>query len=187
MDRLGGGVSRVGAPTSVDSLLWYAKFPPSEVGFHPEHHPTHFLMEEEKFFLSALFQGATVEVPTRRITRLPVKQVGVEIPNLTLSVWENCMSSCVITVHLVAALRGRTYFKTGDHSMLLREECVDICWRHVYNTKMALEDAMTATPALDVYHLRRGTKTGVCLTVLQFTVNGADLGDHEWRNALFLL
>ena len=45
---------------------------------------------------------------------------------------------------------------------------------------------MTAALSLDVRWLRQGTKTGDCLTVLPFTVNGMELGDQEWHNTLFL-
>ena len=34
--------------------------------------------------------------------------------------------------------------------------------------------------------MRRAAKTGDWLTVLPSTVNGTDLGDQEWRDALFL-
>ena len=34
--------------------------------------------------------------------------------------------------------------------------------------------------------MQREAKTGVWLTVLPSTVNGTELGSHEWRDALFL-
>ena len=45
---------------------------------------------------------------------------------------------------------------------------------------------MVTDPELDDRRLRRGTKTGACLTMLPFTVNGEELGAQEWRNDLFL-
>ena len=80
-------------------------------------------MEEalDKSFLPPLFKGTTAEVLSLGITRLPVKQAGLEIPNLTLSAWENWTDSCVVTGHLITALHRRTEFKTGDHSMILWE------------------------------------------------------------------
>ena len=35
--------------------------------------------------------------------------------------------------------------------------------------------------------LRRETKTGACLKVQLFTVNGTELGGQEWRDSLFLI
>ena len=39
---------------------------------------------------------------------------------------------------------------------------------------------------MDDHWLRQGTKTEAWLAVFPCTVNGAELGDQEWRNALFI-
>ena len=57
-------------------------------------------------FVPTFFQGLTKGLPTRDNTRLPVKQVGLAIPDLVKTAPENWTASCVITGHLVAALRG---------------------------------------------------------------------------------
>ena len=46
-----------------------------------------------KSFLLAFFKGSTTKVPIQGITRLPVKQAGMEIPNPDLSTWENWLAS----------------------------------------------------------------------------------------------
>ena len=61
------------------------------------------------------------EVLTWVINHLPVNQAGLEIPNPTISTWENWMASCVVIVQLVIALWGMTKFKKGDHSLILWE------------------------------------------------------------------
>ena len=71
-------------------------------------------------FLPALFQGLTEGLQTRENTRLPVKQAGLAIPDLVLTAPENWTASCVITGHLVSALRGQTTFWTADHTACLR-------------------------------------------------------------------
>ena len=48
------------------------------------------------------------------------------------------------------------------------------------------EEAMTASPALYDHWLRRRTNMGVLITMLLSTVNWTDMGDQEWRNALFI-
>ena len=79
------------APTSVDCLFRSGKFPPAEVKIIQRVTPyigeVLLLVEEDlkNFFLLALFQGATFEVPSREITCLPVNQVGLSIPNPTLT------------------------------------------------------------------------------------------------------
>ena len=56
-------------------------------------------VEEEiaKAFLPALFEGAKDGTPGREITRLPVKQAGMAIPDPTQTAPENWQASCVIT------------------------------------------------------------------------------------------
>ena len=137
MKRFGRGVVRGGAPISLDILCWSEKFPPSGVGFFTVRHPAHWGGDPpggggvRKSFLLALFKGAITKVPMQGITCLPVKQAGMEIPNTDMSAWENWLASCFFTGHLVAALRGRTEFKTGYHSMLLKEGCGERSYRQV--------------------------------------------------------
>ena len=50
------------------------------------------------------FCDATDRIPEGGVIRLPVKQAGLVIPNPNLSVLENWMESCVVKLHLVAAL-----------------------------------------------------------------------------------
>ena len=79
-------------------------------------------VEEEiaKAFLLALFEGVGEGAPGRAITRLPVKQAGMALPDPTRTAPENLLASCVITGHLVSALRGQVPFRTVDHAACLR-------------------------------------------------------------------
>ena len=80
-----------------------------------------FPVEEElrETFLPDLFQGLGEGEPGRRVTRLPVKQAGLAILDPENTAPENWMASCVITGHLVSALRGQEEFRTADHSACL--------------------------------------------------------------------
>ena len=49
-----------------------------------------------------------------------------------------------------------------------------------------LTASLEGAPVLHARCLRRATKTGAWLTVHLSTVNGTELGDQEWRDALFL-
>ena len=56
----------------------------------------------------------------RANTRLLVKQAGLAILDPVQKAPENWTASCVITGHLVAALRGQAAFRTSDHTACLR-------------------------------------------------------------------
>ena len=71
-------------------------------------------------FVPALFQGLTEGLPTRENTCLPAKQADLAIPDPVKTAPENWTASCVITGHLVAALRGQAVFRTADHTACLR-------------------------------------------------------------------
>ena len=76
-------------------------------------------VEEEiaKAFLPALFKGVGDGASGREITRLPVKQTGMALPDPTQTDPANWQASCVITGHLVSALRGQVPFRTGFHPL----------------------------------------------------------------------
>ena len=63
-----------------------------------------FVLVEEvlrETFFPDLFQGLIERAPRRGVTRLPVKQAGLALPDPTKTTPENRMTSCVITGHLV--------------------------------------------------------------------------------------
>ena len=70
-------------------------------------------------FIPKLFHGVGDGAPGRAITRLPVKQAGLALPDPTRTAPENWQASCVITGHLVSALRGKVTFRTADHAACL--------------------------------------------------------------------
>ena len=72
-------------------------------------------------FVPALYEVLREGVPDRGITRLPVKQAGLALPDPTQTAPENWTASCVVTVHLVAALRSQLELRTADHLACLRE------------------------------------------------------------------
>ena len=68
----------------------------------------------ETFFL-AIFEGLGEGEPEIGFTRLPLKQAGLALPDLTLMAPENWTEFCVITGNLVESLRGQVEFQTADH------------------------------------------------------------------------
>ena len=85
----------------------------------------------------ALFEG----VPERGVIHLPVKQAGLALPDPAQMSPENWTASCVITGHLVVALRGHVEFRTADHSACLREGLMAVQQR----IQKQAEEALTAT------------------------------------------
>ena len=66
-------------------------------------------------YMPALFEGLREGVTEQGVTCLPVKQAGLALPDPSHTAPENWMASCVITRHLVAALRGQFEFQTAYH------------------------------------------------------------------------
>ena len=137
-------------------------------------------------FLLALFQGATAQIPRRAITGLPVKQPGIALPKPTQTEGENWTASCVITGHLVLALRGTVEFRSSDHALLMWEGREEIRQRHAEGSETALREAWDTASNLDARRLGRIKRTGAWMSVLPSTVNGAYLGAQEWSESLFL-
>ena len=92
-------------------------------------------------FVLELFEGLSNSVPEKGVTRLPVKQAGLALPDPTQTAPENWTVSYVITGHLVAALRGQVEFWTEDHSACLWEGWTAV-WRR---GQRRVEEALTAT------------------------------------------
>ena len=100
-------------------------------------------------FISALFKGATSQIPGRAFTSLPVKQYGIAFCNPTQTVGANCMSFCVITGHIVAALHGTAEFRAGDHILLIGEVRDKIHRRHAEAADTALRVDRAAVSTAD--------------------------------------
>ena len=137
-------------------------------------------------FMPALFQGLWEGVPERGVTRLPVKQAGLALPDPSQTDPEYWTASYVITGHLVAALRGQVEFRTADHSACLWEGRTAVRRRGQIRAEEALTAALEGGLLLHARCLRQATKTGAWITVQPSTVNGTELGAQEWRDALFL-
>ena len=97
-------------------------------------------------FVPDLFEGLGDGVPERGVTRLPVKQAGLSLPNPTQTAPENWTASCVITGNLVAALRGQVEFRTADHSDCLREGRTEVRRRVQQRAEEALSATMEEAP-----------------------------------------
>ena len=125
-------------------------------------------------------------IPERGVTCLSVKQAGSALPDPSQTAPENWTASCVITGHLVTALRGQVEFRTVDHSACLQKGHMAVRRRCQRRAEEALTAALEGALVQHALRLQRATKTGAWLTVQPSTVNGTELGAHEWRDTLFL-
>ena len=99
-----------------------------------------------KTFVPALFQGLGEGAPERGVTRLPEKQAGLALPDPTLTPPENWTASCVITGHLVAALRGQVDLRTEDHSVCLWEGWTAVWRKSTQRAEETLAETIAAPP-----------------------------------------
>ena len=136
--------------------------------------------EIAKAFLPALFEGVGDGALGRAITRVPVKQAGMALPDPTRTAPENWQASCVITGHLVSVLWGQVPLQTADHVACLRCGRVAVRRQNVAKAMASLETTITGSPEVVTRRLQQATKTGAWLTVQLSTVNGTELGAQEW-------
>ena len=115
-----------------------------------------------------------------------MKQVGLALPDPIQTSPENWTTLCVITGHLVAALRGQVEFWTADHSACLREGRTAMWRQGQIWAEEALMAALEGVSILHAHCMGRAENTGAWLTVLPSTVNRTEMGAQEWRDALFL-
>ena len=95
----------------------------------------------QETFIPDLFEGLGEGALDRGVTDLSVKQAGLALPDTTYTAPENWTASCVITGHLVAALRGQVEFWTEDHLACLHEVQMAV-WRR---SQQRAEEVLAAT------------------------------------------
>ena len=97
-------------------------------------------------FILALFQGLGEGTPRKGVTRLPLKQAGLDLPDPMKTASDHCTASCVITGHLVAALRDQEEFRMADHSACLQEGRMVVRKRSVLLAEESLAKNFTGGP-----------------------------------------
>ena len=97
----------------------------------------------------ALFQGFMSQILVGAITGLPFNQAGIALPNPTQTAEANWTASCVITGHLVAALRGTDEFRSGYHALLMEEVMEEIRRRRAEAAETTLGEARAAASKKD--------------------------------------
>ena len=86
----------------------------------------------------------------------------------------------------MSALRGQVPFRTADHAACLRDGRAAVRRQNAAKAVASLDTTIARSLAVVTRRLRQATKTGAWLTVQTSTVNGTELGAHQWRDADFL-
>ena len=73
--------------------------------------------------------------------------------------------SCVITVNIVVALRGKEEFRMADHASYMREGSEEARKRNTLKSEEAMAKTLESTPVHTACRLRRATKTGAWMIV----------------------
>ena len=137
-------------------------------------------------FLRDLSKGDTSQIPGRVVTSLPVKKVGIALPDPTQTFRANWTASCFVTEHLTAVLCGTAEFWSGDYALFRGEGRDEIRRRHAEDAETELGEARADTSMEDACRMGWITRAGAWLSVFPSTVNGMDLGAQEWRDSLYL-
>ena len=122
--------------------------------------------------LPYLVKGDKYQIPGRVVTGLPVNQAVIALPKPTMTTGSNWTASCVITGHLIAALRGTAEFWSGDHALLMVEGRDEIRRRHAEAAEMALGEDQSTTSMEDALRMVQITRTREWLSVITYTANG---------------
>ena len=129
----------------------------------------------------SLFKGIGEGTPVQGVTRLPVRQAGMSLPNSTKTAPENWTSSCVIIGRLITAIRGKEEFRTAGHAAYLRDGREDVRKRDVMRSEETLEETLSGAHVQVACRLRRATKMGSWLMVQTSSLNRTELGVQEWQ------
>ena len=185
-------IGRGGPQAPAVRIYRNAEVTPTGVGIRAVGHPgigDAFGPVEEEIktaFLPELFKGVVDGAPGREITRLPVKQAGLSLPDLMRAAPDNWKEYCVITEHLVSELRGQMTFQTAYHAACLRDGRAAVRRKSVAKAMASLESTISGASEVVTRRLQQATNTGAWLTGQPSTVNGTELGEKEWRDAAFL-
>ena len=104
-------------------------------------------------FIPEIFYSVGDEAPGRAITRLPLNQAALALPDPTRTAPDNWQASCVITGHLVSALRGQVTFRTADHAACLRDGRAAVRWKSVAKSMVSLEATIAGAPEVFTHRL----------------------------------
>ena len=97
-------------------------------------------------FLPELFKHVGDGAPGRAITRLPVKQAELALPDPIRTALDNWQVYCVITGQLVSALRGQVKFRMADHVACLRDGMAAVKRKSVAKAMASLEVTISGGP-----------------------------------------
>jgi hypothetical protein len=110
-------------------------------------------------FCPAILGIESVSETKQQLACLPVKHSGLALPNPTTTAESNWKASTLICGHLVAALRGRTDFRSADHANIMAQGKAEIRKRSLEAHGTYMETILAAIAARKSRTIGRGTET----------------------------
>ena len=139
-----------------------------------------------KSFLPALLQEKDISPDMRKLIGLSVKSAGMSLPNPVETPHENHTTSTVCTSHLARAIRGQLSFNSTDHQTTMNEGKTAHQERRNSAALLTFKEATASMKLSETRALARGKETGAWLSCTPSFVNGTQLEEQEFRDALRL-
>ena len=139
-----------------------------------------------KSFLPALLQEKDISPDMRKLIGLSVKSAGMSLPNPVETPHENHTTSTVCTSHLARAIRGQLSFNSTDHQTTMNEGKTAHQERRNSAALLTFKEATASMKLSETRALARGKETGAWLSCTPSFVNGTQLAEQEFRDALQL-
>lgn len=137
-------------------------------------------------FLLHLLGVLKIEASLWRIFALPVKALGLALPDPTVTGAENHTVLTVCMGEIIAAMRKKAPFNHKDHMVAMRETKAELWKQHLEREGNELESLLRKLPQYDRCTIERGKATGAWLTCLPSTLAGTELSWNKFMDSLCL-
>ena len=147
-------------------------YQPIESALDQKFIPSLFLMEQEN------------QIPElRNLTKLPVKDCGIALPDPTQTASANNKTSKQATTHLTQALLGKVAWDIDTHKETMAEAKRNSKIDKVLIHGQKLQESLQKLPPSRKKVVERASETGAWLSAVPNTLAGTELGKDEWRDS----
>ena len=144
-------------------------YQPIEQALVDEFIPNLFLMEQENMLPEL-----------RNITKLPVKDCGLALPDPTQTASTNNKTSKDSTAHLTQALLGNTEWDIDTHKERMAEAKKNAKIDKILLHGQRLQESLQKLTPQNKKVVERASNTGAWLSAVPNTLAGTELGKDEW-------
>ena len=145
---------------------------PIEKALEADFIPNLFLMEQENMLPDL-----------RNITKLPVKDCGLALPDPTQTASANNKTSKEATAHLTQALLGNTEWDIDTHKETMAEAKKNAKIDKILLHGQKLQESLQKLTPRSKKVVERAANTGAWLSAVPNTLAGTELGKDEWRDS----